>query len=93
MTGTLAPIKWLLNDYADEVHLADYFEKCEHVVPKEVCLINGKSAKKILVNSIRAGRRIVYFANTIKSMTQLYRLSQRQRHIRARYRRYVCRRQ
>ena len=71
MTGTLAPIKWLLNDYADEVYLADYFEKCEHVVPKEVCLINGKSAKKILVNSIRAGRRIVYFANTIKSMTQL----------------------
>lgn len=29
MTGTLAPIKWLLNDYADEVHLTDYFEKCE----------------------------------------------------------------
>ena len=71
MTGTLAPIKWLLNDYADEVHLADYFEKCEYVVPKKVYLINGKRSKQILVNVLRAGRRVVYFANTIKSMTQL----------------------
>lgn len=71
MTGTLAPIKWLLNDYADEVHLADYFEKCEHVVPQKVYLINGRKSKQILVNALRAGRRVVYFANTIKSMTQL----------------------
>ena len=71
MTGTLAPIKWLLNDYADEVHLADYFEKCEYVVPKKVYLINGRRSKQILVNALRAGRRVVYFANNIKSMTQL----------------------
>ena len=68
---TLAPIKWLLNDYADGVHLADYFEKCEYVVPKKVYLINGRRSKQILVNALRAGRRVVYFANTIKSMTQL----------------------
>lgn len=71
MTGTLAPIEWLIKEYNDQMHLADYFERTKHVVPKRIKVVSKHSARKMLAMSILNGHRAVYFANTVDSIARL----------------------
>lgn len=70
MTGTLSPIQWLLDDQAHRVHLVDYFQQCRHVTPERVDIVSGSFARRKILSMLSEGNdRVVYFVNTIKSMT------------------------
>lgn len=68
MTGTLSPIKWLLDDQAGRVHIVDYFDKCRHVTPNKVEIISKAFAKRKVLSLLRGGSRVIVFVNTIDSM-------------------------
>ena len=68
MTGTLSPIKWLLDDQRDRVHVVDYFDECRHVTPDKVEIISKAFAKREVLSLLRGGSRVIVFVNTIDSM-------------------------
>ena len=68
MTGTLSPIKWLLDDQRDRVHVVDYFDECRHVTPDKVEIISKTFAKRKVLSLLRGGSRVIVFVNTIDSM-------------------------
>ena len=68
MTGTLSPIKWLLDDQGSRIHVVDYFDRCRHVTPDKVGIIPKSVAKRKVVSLLRDGSRVVFFVNTIDSM-------------------------
>ena len=69
MTGTLSPIKWLLDDQGNRIHVVDYFDRCKHVTPDKVGIISKSVAKRKVVSLLRNGYRVIVFVNTIDSMT------------------------
>ena len=72
MTGTLSPIKWLLDNQAGRVHIIDYFDECRHVTPDKVEIISKTFAKRKVLSLLRGGSRVIVrvivFVNTIDSM-------------------------
>lgn len=70
MTGTLSPIKWLLDDQGDRIHVVDYFGLCHHVTPKHVEVISKNFAKRKILSTLGRGGHIVFFVNSIDSMVK-----------------------
>ena len=70
MTGMLSPIKWLLDDQGDRIHVVDYFGLCHHVTPKHVEVISKNFAKRKILSTLGRGGHIVFFVNSIDSMVK-----------------------
>lgn len=68
MTGTLSPVKWLLDDQGDRVHIADFFDVCRHITPDKVDIIPKTLAKRKVLSLLRENSRVIVFVNTIDSM-------------------------
>lgn len=72
MTGTVEPIR----EYLDENgwFLVDLMEKCYHVQPRAIEVINGDglcNIEQLLKKTIKDGE-IVYFSNTVSNIKKLY---------------------
>lgn len=69
MSGTPDPIRWLLEgedplEYVD----IDIYDKCVHLTPDEVVLIESQYVVAHIAKIINAGHRIVYFGTHIKNL-------------------------
>lgn len=64
MTGTPEPIESLIHIW-DNIHILDFFDKCNHIEPKTVTLIPMHFAISQIINSLKNGERLIYFANSI----------------------------
>lgn len=74
MTGTNDPIKELFKEdiqKSEIFHFIDAYERCIHVDAKEVCLTYSNQIEQKIINSIRDGQRIIYFANSITRMENM----------------------
>lgn len=75
MSGTPEPLNNFLPDVTrrdKQFHLADYYEKCNHVDPKEVIIHRGESMSAVeIVGYWKEGKRIIYFAERIKRIKDL----------------------
>lgn len=64
MTGTPTPIESLIHTWGN-IHILDFFDKCNHIEPETVTLIPSHFAINRIINSLRNGERLIYFANSI----------------------------
>lgn len=69
MSGTPEPLKRMLKDSfkeSDKYNYLNLYEKCRHIDPKEVFLTGNKELIcQKMCDAILAGKRAVYFANTV----------------------------
>ena len=64
MSGTLAPLDWMLNrENTPYIHDLDCFDKCVHLEPDFVYVVNKDAVPYLLSHKLLNGERIVYFAN------------------------------
>ena len=73
MTGTPDQLDKMLNESFKEspkFNFKDIYASCAHVFPKEVYFMGNKGlACQYLCRALQNGTRVVYFANTISSIS------------------------
>ena len=75
MTGTPDPVNWLITDELkahNGFNSIDVLDKCTHVVPKRVILEPSSSAIFDVIEELKRGKKILYFAKTISRIKEIY---------------------
>lgn len=75
MTGTPDPINWLITDELkahNGFNRIDILDKCTHVVPKRIILEPYSSAIFDTMEELKRGKKVLYFAQTIARIKQIY---------------------
>lgn len=72
MSGTLTPLNWMIDaKNTPPIHDLDYFDKCIHLEPEYVLVVDKDIIPKYLYNKCIQNERIVYFANKKKNIAEL----------------------
>ena len=73
MSGTPAPVTWLYMGILNEtkVKVIDLYHKCRHLEPRIVRIMPSTTMISNLINILKKGKRVIYFANTTDSMKNL----------------------
>ena len=73
MSGTPDPTDWLFTDgyWGTEYTSLDLYDRCIHLVPDVVTLISKAAVAERIRILLSYGRRIIYFANSVKNMADL----------------------
>ena len=74
MTGTPEPIKGVFSDETKKsprYNYLDLYRQCKHVDPELVSLYPGHGISKAIVELVKSGNRLIYFANSIKRIEEL----------------------
>lgn len=78
MTGTPRPVDWLFTllkeqlEDDNDANFLDIYQECRHIEPRHVILERRLSASFDIVQELKKGKRILYFARTIKGIKELY---------------------
>lgn len=78
MTGTPRPVEWLftmlkkLLENDNESNFLNIYDECRHIEPHHVILERRISAFSDIVQELKRGHRILYFARTIRRIKALY---------------------
>ena len=75
MTGTPAPIDWLITDDLKahgQFNLLDKFKECRHIEPDKVILEPLSSAIFDVTEELKRGKKLIYFARTIARIKDIY---------------------
>lgn len=74
MTGTPDSIAGLFSEKlqnSNQYKFINAYDKCKHVDPKEVYIYPKANIEYDIIDSVKKGNRIIYFANSITRMEQL----------------------
>ena len=71
MSGTQEPIDWFFRGLQDITTNIDCFKECIHLEPNNVILNSNTNVIPQLKNFLDQGKRIIYFANYIKSISSI----------------------
>ena len=78
MTGTPRPVEWLfamlkeLLENDNEANFLNIYDECRHIDPHHIILERRISAFSDIVQELKRGHRILYFAKTIRRIKELY---------------------